>query len=197
LAARIVLRRGVELTDPLDVALGLLEAWAGAETYDLSRPESFDESDLRAANTGGARISAAEKAAILERREEIEAALHEIGPDATLTAHPGAIPWEPMTRLFAAFADIRGVGLSKTTKALHKKRPALIPMLDSVVQGYLAADAVSGSLGEQAIALVRGYKHELNLNRQALAEVRRTLAVRGCEVTEVRLFDLFIWAAFG
>ena len=49
------------------------------------------------------------------------------------------IPWAPLARLFEAFAGIRGVGFSKMTKALHKKRPALIPMLDSVVQAYLAS----------------------------------------------------------
>jgi hypothetical protein len=42
---------------------------------------SFDESDLRLANRGGARISAAEIAAILDRRREIERALREVHPD--------------------------------------------------------------------------------------------------------------------
>jgi hypothetical protein len=34
----------------------------------------------------------------------------------------GSIPWIPLTRLFDAFADIRGIGFSKKTKALHPKR---------------------------------------------------------------------------
>jgi hypothetical protein len=48
------------------------------------------------------------------------------------------------------------------TKALHRKRPALIPMLDSVVQAYLTRDdpgtGSSASFGERATALVRSYK---------------------------------------
>ena len=52
---------------------------------------SFDESDLRHANRGGARISAAEIAAILERQGEIERALRRIGADASLADAPSSI----------------------------------------------------------------------------------------------------------
>jgi hypothetical protein len=100
-------------------------------------------------------------------------------------------------RLFGAFADIRGVGFSKMTKSLHPKRPALIPMLDSVVQAYLAdspADSTS-SFGERATALVRSYKRDLDRNRAVLTELRRELATRGYRVTEVRILDVLIWSA--
>ena len=83
------------------------------------------------------------------------------------------------------------------TKALHPKRPALIPMLDSVVQAYLTAtisSASSGSFGERAIALVRSYKQDLDRNRTSLDELRRELATRGYELTEVRILDLLIWS---
>ena len=70
----VVLRRGAEVADPLEVAVGFLEKWAYEADVDAS-PMSFEEADLRRANRGGARISAAEIAAILERRREIERAL--------------------------------------------------------------------------------------------------------------------------
>src|SRR5205823_3622282 len=135
-----VLRGGIEIENPLELALAFLEAYSSLEAGVSSGPASFDEGDLRLANRGGARISAAEIAAILERRDEIEGALRTIDPDASLAGAEGRIPWMPLTRLFDAFAEIRGVGFSKTTKALHRKRPALIPMLDSVVQAYLTKD---------------------------------------------------------
>jgi len=52
------------------------------------------------------------------------------------------------------------------------KRPALVPMLDSVVQTYLAVDDLGADalFGERAIALVRGYKRDLDLNRRALRD---------------------------
>jgi hypothetical protein len=100
-----------------------------------------------------------------------------------------AIPWIPLTRLFDAFAGIRGVGFSKMTKALHRKRPALIPILDSVVQAYLSSDdpgtRSSGSFGGRATELVRSYKRDLDRNRSVLHEVQRELASRTYRLTEV------------
>ena len=183
---------------PLELALDFLDTYSSYEAEEASGPGSFDESDLRLANRGGARISAAEIAAILERRGEIERTLREIHPDSSLVAATSSISWVPLTRLFDAFADIRGVGFSKMTKALHKKRPALIPMLDSVVQEYLTSNdpeaASSGTFGERATALVRSYKRDLDRNRSALRQIQRELASRDHRVTEVRILDLVIWS---
>jgi Family of unknown function (DUF6308) len=194
----IVLRGGIEVENPLELALEFLAAYSSNETTDSSGPASFEEGDLRLANRGGARISAAEIAAILERRGEIERGLRRIHPDASLTEATSSIPWVPLTRLFDAFADIRGVGFSKMTKALHGKRPALIPMLDSVVQAYLAREdppaPSTGSFGEDATALVRSYKQDLDRNRSVLREIQQALASRTYRLTEVRILDLLIWS---
>jgi len=193
-----IILRGVELENPLELVLEFLEAYSSNEAYDSSGPASFDEGDLRLANRGGARISATEIATILERRDEIERALREIRPDASLADATSSIPWLPLTRLFEAFADIRGVGFSKMTKALHRKRPALIPMLDSVVQAYLTRDDPAtralGSFGERATALVRSFKRDLDRNRAALREIQGELASRTYRLTEVRILDLLIWS---
>jgi hypothetical protein len=195
----IILRGGVDLENPLELALEFLAAYSSYEACGSSGAASFDESDLRLANRGGARISAAEIAAILERRGEIERALRRIHPDASLADATSSIPWIPLTRLFNAFADIRGIGFSKMTKALHRRRPALIPMLDSVVQTYLTRDdpgmRSAGSFGERATALVRSYKGDLDRNRTVLHEIQRELASREYRLTEVRLLDLLIWSA--
>ena len=187
------LRNSVSIEDPLGVVLGFLERWA-VQVGDASGPAMFGEPDLRLANRGGARISAAEIAAILERRPAIERALRAIAPDASL-ARP-TVPWQPLQELFDAFADIRGVGFSKMTKALHPKRPALIPMLDSVVQRYLQDDDIGAEapFSERALALVRGYKRDLDRNRTELGTLRRELATRGYELVEVRILDLLIWS---
>jgi hypothetical protein len=196
----IVLRGGVEVDDPLRLALDFLEAYAAYETAEASAPMSFDEDDLRRANRGGARISAAEIAATLERRDAIERALRRIPSATSLAGDAGSVPWLPLTRLFDAFAGIRGVGFSKMTKALHPKRPALIPMLDSVVQAHLRRDepspSVPRSFGEDAIALVRSYKRELDANRSALRAMQRELARRDHLLSEVRILDLVIWSVF-
>jgi hypothetical protein len=195
----IILRGGVEAGHPLELALEFLASYSSFDAYNSSGPGSFDEPDLRLANRGGARISAAEIAAILERRGEIERALHTIHPDASLADATSSVPWIPLTRLFDAFAEIRGVGFSKMTKALHPKRPALIPMLDSVVQAYLTEDELeshsSESFGARATALVRSYKRDLDRNQSALQEIQRELTRRGYRLTEVRILDILIWSA--
>jgi hypothetical protein len=192
----VVLRNGVEVDDPIRVVLGYLEAGWAVDVADPSGPASFGEPDLRLANRSGARISAAQIAAILERRRAIERALRAIAPDASLAGAATSVPWRPLRQLFDAFADLQGVGLSKMTKSLHRKRPALIPMLDSVVQKYLEGDDLGAQapFGERALELVRGYKSDLDRNRAALRAVRLELRRRGYGLTDVRILDLLIWS---
>jgi hypothetical protein len=192
----VLLRNGVEIEDPLRVALDALEAHWQPDGGDPSRAAAFDESDLRLANRRGARISAAEIAMILDRRIAIERALASIAPDASLAGPARFVPWRPLGHLFDAFADIRGVGFSKMTKALHPKRPALIPMLDSVVQKYLESHdpGAQAPFGERALGLVEGYKRDLDRNRTALRAIRQELAGRSYGLSEVRILDLLIWS---
>jgi Family of unknown function (DUF6308) len=189
----VVLRGGIEVEDPLGAALAFLTAYPNRRGGGSPDPSSFDERDLRLANRGGARISAAEIGAVLERRDRIEGALGAIRPEASLADPTRSIPWTNLTRLLDAFADIRGIGFAKMTKALHPKRPALIPMLDSVVVAYLASDD-GATFGERAIALVRSYKRDLDGNLPALRDVQRALACRGYGLTEVRILDILIWS---
>ena len=193
----VVLRHGVVIADPLTVVLGLLKAYGPVDAGDPARLASFGEPDLRLANRGGARISAAQIAVVLERRGAIERALRVIASDASLAGAADQVPWPALGQLFEAFAGIRGVGLAKMTKALYPKRPALIPMLDSIVQKYLADDhpGADATFGEHALALVRGYKRDLDRNQAAIGAVRQELAARGYPLTEVRILDLLIMSA--
>jgi Family of unknown function (DUF6308) len=131
-----------------------------------------------AGNRADARISAAQIAAILERRQPIEQALQAIAPDASLAGTADSMPWPPLGQLFGAFADIRGIGYSKMTKALHPMRPALIPLLDSIVQKYLQDDDLGAQapFAERALGLVRGYQRDLDRNQAAVRAVRQELA---------------------
>jgi hypothetical protein len=192
--ASILLRNAVEIEDPLTAVLGYLGTYGRVEAVRPAPPASFGEPDLRLANRGGARISAAQIAAVLERRRAIERALRAIPPDASLARVD--VPWSPLGRLFGTFADISGVGFAKMTKALHEKRPALIPILDSVVQSYLAEDDLGARapFAERGLGFTRGYKRDLDRNRSALGATRRELASRGHDLTEVRILDLLIWS---
>jgi hypothetical protein len=190
----VVLRDGVRIEDPLTVVLGSRPPRGGFGLGDPARPAAFGEPDLRLANRGGARISAAEIGAILERRLAIEAGLGAIAADASLAGTADSVPWRPLRQVFDAFADIRGVGFAKMTKALYPKRPALIPMLDSIVRKYLQDDdlGVHAPFGARALELVHGYKRDLDRNRAAIRAVRQELAEHSYALTEVRILDLLI-----
>jgi hypothetical protein len=190
----VALRGELVLADPLTPVLAFLESYGAPR--DDALPGSFGERDLREANRGGARIAAVEIAAVLERRAEIERALQAVPVTASLARR--SVPWPALKRLFEGFAEIRGVGFSKMTKTLHPKRPALIPMLDSVVQRYLAEGRplAAQPFGERATELVSSYKQDLDRNRIALRELSRELAGRGYRLTEVRILDMLIWSAF-
>jgi Family of unknown function (DUF6308) len=190
----VVLRNGVVVEDPLSAVLGLLRGSWHFDVSASSRSASFGEADLRLANRGGARISAAEITAVLERRRVIERVLRAIAPDASLAGGADSVPWLPLRQLFDAFAGIRGIGFAKMTKALHPKRPALIPLLDSAVRKYLEDDDLGAQavFGERALELVRGYKRDLDRNRPAVLAVRQELARRNYRLTEVRILDLLI-----
>jgi hypothetical protein len=174
----VVLRSGVLIEDPLRVVLGFLARWR-LDVSDPSQSASFGEPDLRLANRGGA---------------PIERALAAIAPGASLSAQASSVPWLPLRQLFDAFTEIPGVGFAKMTKALRPKRPALIPMLDSIVQEYLAGDdpGAQAPFGRRALELVRGYKSDLDRNSAAVRAIRQELAGRGYELTEVRILDLLI-----
>ena len=193
----VVLRNGVVVEDPLGAVLALLTGPWHFDVDDPSRSAPFGEADLRLANQGGARISTAEIAAVLERRRVIERALQAIAPHASLAGGAKSVPWLPLRQLFDAFAGIRGIGFAKMTKALHPKRPALIPLLDSTVRKYLEDDDIGAQalFGERALELVRGYKSDLDRNQPAVRAVRQELARRNYGLTEVRILDLLIWSA--
>jgi hypothetical protein len=191
----VVLRAGVSIGDPVGAVHGLVKTLWAYDAAASSAPASFGEPDLRFANRGGARIAATQIAAILERQRGIERALRAIPPDAQLAAR--SVPWAQLEQLFVSFAGIRGVGLSKMTKALHPKRRALVPILDSVIQSYLHDDDLGADapFEDRALALVRGYRRDVQLNRAALQATRRELARSGLALTEVRILDLLIWSA--
>jgi hypothetical protein len=104
----VVLRHGAGIEDPLTAVLGVLKAPGPFDAVDPSRPASFGEPDCKLANRAGARISAAQIAAILQRQHAIERALQANPPAASLTAAVNSVPWPPLRQLFDGFADIGG-----------------------------------------------------------------------------------------
>jgi hypothetical protein len=199
----IEFRNGAVIEDPLGHALAFLHNDYSYRSYDVL-PIACDAKitleDIRAANLIGARMSAVESEVLFSRRACFEAALREIPAGASLCDPVDTIPWEALTALYAGGSGVPGVGLAKLAKFLHKKRPLLIPMLDSVVVGYLHAVGSAPRYGEPGVvatALTREYKIDLDHNLEAIRTVQRQLAECGYHLGECRILDLFTWAYAG
>jgi hypothetical protein len=193
----------VRIEKPLELALDFVGKDGSYQSYDLAAVEHDDvltESDIRVANAMIARMSPRVMAGIHARAPVINAALEGVPPTASLAAAEDAIPWQALEGLMRAMQGIPEVRLARQTKVLHKKRPALIPILDSVVESYLRrVDSVrrSGDPANDAVELIRGYKRELDANLGAIQAIQRDLRRRDIDLTECRLLDLFLWAYSG
>lgn len=90
-----------------------------------------------------------------------------------------------------AFQGIKGKyhGPATSTKLLHMKRPALIPVCDSFVQAQLGA-CTSMDLAE----VVEYIRAQGRRNLTELLAVQAWLAHRGIERTLVRVLDALLWS---
>src|SRR5437763_13230937 len=193
-------RNGVVLREPLELAVVYLQR--AYSTYDSTAIRVDDEwrrEDAQIAKRGGARMSSREIDALMGRADTIEEALRRIPGDLSLAAPSEEIPWDALQDLFSAVGGIPGIGLAKATKALHKKRPHLIPILDSVVAGYLRSveEIPVGDFADEAVGLTRSYKVDLDANADPLVSVQHGLNEQGFTLTLCRILDLYTWAYAG
>jgi len=197
------LRNGVRIDDALKKALEFVERDGSYATYDLAavaQDNELTESDIRVANAMIARMSTRVITEIHARAPAINAALADIPAAASLAVPDDAVPWGALENLMQVMDGIPDVRLARQTKVLHKKRPALIPILDSVVQTYLLrVDRIrrTGTSVGYAMELIGSYKRELDLHLPVLQSLRSELGRRGISLTECRLLDLFLWAYSG
>lgn len=101
--------------------------------------------------------------------------------------------------LLSAFISIRNVGLAKTTKILHLKRPHLLPILDSFVVKFLTGNDMEKNLfsGEETLRIGLGTlelaRKDIVQNRAALDELQRRLSDLPTPLTIVRMYDILCW----
>jgi hypothetical protein len=199
----ITLRSGVRIANTVEHALEFIKNDSSYQHYDqvqVAHDDVLTEADVRVANAMIARMSPGVIAGIVARAPSINAALRAIPPEASLTTAENEIPWDALARLMEAIHGIPQVKLARQTKVLHKKRPALIPILDSVVTTYLRrVDRLvrTADAAPDAVELMRSYKRELDANLPAITALQGELSARGIHLTECRLLDLFLWAYSG
>lgn len=196
----IRLSTGTVVRDPLAEVLRYIGTGGSYRNYDaapVAQDSSLSEADVRVGNRFTSRMSEAVIAGILAARPRIEAALGRLPASASLTEDVSMVPWDGFAGLVAAFDGVPAVGLARITKVMHPKRRAMVPILDSVVEAFLATvSPPPGSLSraDRAVALTRTYKGEMDRNREPLSCLRAALAAGGFDLTECRVFDMFAWS---
>ena len=130
---------------------------------------------------------AAAHSLLVQDRARYTALLADVGPDRDLVEvdQPITEDW-PAAVLYRAVRELPGIGGTKTSKLLARKRPALIPIWDSVIGGVTQA-------GDYFWEPLR---QELRADDAALH--RRLLRLRdqaglSPSVTALRVFDVVCW----
>ncbi len=192
----IILQTGETISDCLNKLKLFCERDASHPTYDLAMVEednSLTMSDVQLANYMGARMGSKVMQLVMNRVENINSTLANIPAGLELTDN--GIPWAGLEDLFRATLGSY-IRPARATKILHKKRPRLIPILDSVVVSYChSANRVSG--GDEAsrmVECVRTIKTDIERN---LGTFRKLIAATTPKLTVVRVHDILVWAYTG
>ena len=132
---------------------------------------------------------------LVERRCEFEVMLEELGPDREFAdlASVDREAFGPAWRLWIELDRLPGLGPTKVSKLMARKRPKLIPIFDSVVDR-----AVYGGTGVQWRPLHLALRSPMPGTTPTRSLVEwlghlRELAGLGPEVSNLRVFDILGW----
>ena len=123
-------------------------------------------------------------------KAHVETLLVELGPDRDL-AHETSVDRSSFAaawKLWTLIDDLPGMGPTKTSKLLARKRPRLLPIIDSVVQQHVFTQ---GPVWISLHAALREEIKDLTLHDHLVA--LRDTAGLGAEVSALRVFDVVCW----
>jgi hypothetical protein len=183
--------------DPSAVGPGSYDAWIDETQADVERRDRIVDEDVTAINrtmatrsphkTWAPVIAAGEWAWLqaLDRQWR----LFEMTPEDWSVNRVS-------DRLAAAFGAIqrKGLGIAVATKVLHIKRPALVPVLDSLVLAQIGSRTTDDV--RTWVTALESARRVGRANIDALKLVRRHLLEAGLpERTLVRILDALLWTA--
>lgn len=178
-------------TDPRD------PSYYKYDCADVPADDELRKEDIQVANLMRARMSAEVIAKILARNDSIESRLIRIPKESMLERE---LPTKELKELFDSIL-MPNVRMARATKILHKKRPELIPILDSVIQEYarqVRSKNPDGSHPRSQAELATEYcqilKRDVDDNRHSLKAVRENLKQKGIHLSELRILDILIWS---
>lgn len=155
------------------------------------------EEQVRVANKLIARMGPAGVTVFLQASECITSALSRIPPSATIDADWTDDIDRAMRDLLVCVLG-PGIGIARATKVFHKKRPALIPILDDFVLRYTdrAMQQAGHSRPSTQIDRALGAMNVLRADVVVNADVLNPIAER-YQLSPLRILDILIWAWSG
>ena len=98
-------------------------------------------------------------------------------------------------RTLAGLLEHPGIGAARLTKALHRKRPNLIPVCDSVLRETLGVNI--NDKAEQIVKCMDNLRTVGQANIKKLEALRGVSKEQGAELMELRILELLYWVQFG
>ncbi len=174
---------------------GLFSRWY--EIYDavpVARDNVLRPEEIALCIMMNSRMSGNTGFAVWEHRATIEAGLKQIPADADLAADE--VPWHGLQALLDPFQSIPRAKLGIATKILHKKRPALIPMLDTLLVGHYHHRVTTRAkpLGGYAANLIKLFREDLLAVLPEVTALCDLAAGQSKPVTAVRMLDHLVWS---
>lgn len=171
-----------------------LERFERFPAYDGVMPSDLDQitdEDRRLANKIAARMSAETWSAIIGE------SIAQVGDWDLLNM--GNLEWQSrkdiIHGILNALLKHAGIGVARLTKALHRKRPNLIPICDNVVLRALGVEP--GNKTDRLIDCMNRFRVVGRKQSSRLNELRRLSRQLGAEMTELRILEVLYWVQFG
>ena len=194
---------GFEVENPRELLFGFVHDWYPMyDGVDVAQDNELRIIEIALSIMINSRISGNTGGEIWQKaRTGVEEALANIrvGVDLLDVPQGNSIPDESwISRAVNAICTIHRSKLAVATKILHKKRPGLIPIFDSVVEGHYYPKWCPGvkgrSWGDFAVALTRLVHQDMLSVASELQDLRFALTENGTPLTGCRILNALMWA---
>jgi hypothetical protein len=191
---------GLKISEPRKLMLAFVEHWY--DKYDGVPVEQDNElraSEIALSTMLMSRISGVTGGYILCIKEAIEAGLAKVPTNGDLLDVVVGDPIhgaEGISQAITAICAVPRAKLGVATKILHKKRPGLIPILDSVVSDHYAHLVPSNpnrTWGDYAIAVTELVHKDMAVAGTELLELRDELSANNTPMTPCRILNALTW----
>jgi len=188
---------------PEDAACKLLrfaaEEYAYYDEILSTRPYAVTPLDVIVTAGVNSRIGPGDRIRAIHRglAERCDPILRSIPEDARLLDEDW--PKQAAYDLLAAACSVKWVLLAVATKVLHRKRRALIPMLDGVLLQYYVGEKGVNRAQDKHRAAGEGvkalgmFRADLEACHSTVSELAATLRNHGFPLSEIRILEILIW----